>query len=123
MYLEEVDPLTEFLDGIKGKSTKNRYIARFDLFLRNIGMEGDNNKQRSRNFARKARDADWAYNTINQYMRNQRERAERGEISESTVPNFYKPIKLFCESARAILLSVSKTFERSFFTSCFRTSF
>ncbi len=42
VYLEEVDPLTEFLDGIKSKSTKNRYIARFDLFLRNIGMEGHN---------------------------------------------------------------------------------
>ncbi len=103
MYLQEVDPLTEFLDGIKSKSTKNRYVTRFDLFLRTIGMKGDNNRQRSKNFALKARDTDWGYNTINQYMRMQRERAERGEISESTVPNYFKPIKLFCDMNRIAL--------------------
>lgn len=30
-------------------------------------------------------------------MRYQKERAERGEISDSTLPNYYKPIKLLCE--------------------------
>ena len=103
MFLEQVDPLTEFLDGIKSKSTRSRYVPRFDLFLRTIGMEGRNTRERAKNFALKARDTDWAYNTINQYMRMQRERAEKGEISESTVPNYFKPIKLFCDMNRITL--------------------
>jgi len=36
-------------------------------------------------------------------MRHQKERAEKGDISESTVPNFYKPIKLFCEMNDIVL--------------------
>ncbi len=30
-------------------------------------------------------------------MRLQKDRAEKKEISEATVPNYFKPIKLFCE--------------------------
>jgi hypothetical protein len=31
------------------------------------------------------------------FIRYQKSRAEKGEISRSTLPNYYKPIKLFCE--------------------------
>jgi integrase len=40
---------------------------------------------------------------INDYMRYQKERALRKEISESTVPNYYKPIKLFLEMNDIVL--------------------
>lgn len=103
MYLQEVDPLTEFLDGIKSTVTRTKYVMRFDLFLRTIGINGANKRERSKKYALKARDVEWATNTINQYMRMQRERAEKGEISESTVPNYFKPIKLFCEMNRIAL--------------------
>lgn len=92
-----VDPLTEFFDAIKSPLTKNRYEKRLDIFLRHISMEGATLQERAKNFADKARDTQWATYTINEYMRGQKERAERGEISESTIPNYYKPIKLFLE--------------------------
>jgi len=92
-----VDPLTEFFDAIKTPLTKNKYEKRLDLFLKHIGMEGSTLKERARSFADKARDVQWATYVINEYMRFQKERAERGEISESTLMNFYKPIKLFLE--------------------------
>ena len=95
--------MTEFLDGIKSTSTRSRYVPRFDLFLRTIGMEGHDTRERSKNFALKARDTDWATNTINQYMRMQRQRAENEKIKESTVPNYFKPIKLFCDMNRIVL--------------------
>jgi len=54
--------------------------------------------ERASSFARKAKEDDkWATFVINEYMRLQKERAERKEISEATVPNYFKPIKLFCE--------------------------
>jgi hypothetical protein len=40
-------------------------------------------------------------------MRFQKERAEKEEISESTVYHFYKPIKLFCD-VNDILLNWKK---------------
>jgi hypothetical protein len=92
-----VDPLTEFFDAIRSPLTKDRYEKRLDLFLKHIAMEGSTMKERAGNFAVKAKDVEWATRTINDYMRFQKERAQKGEIAESTVPNFFKPIKLFCE--------------------------
>jgi hypothetical protein len=98
-----VDPLIEFFDAIKSQITKRKYEKRLDLFLRHIGIEGDTFEERARNFASKARDVQWATTVINDYMRYQKERALRKEISESTVPNYYKPIKLFLEMNDIIL--------------------
>lgn len=36
-------------------------------------------------------------------MKDQKARADRKEISESTLPNYYKPIKLFCEENNIML--------------------
>ncbi len=99
-----VDPLTEFFEAIRSPLTKDRYERRFDLFLNHIGAEGKDLGERAARFAAKARtDAQWATIMINQYMRYQKERTEKGEISESTLPNFWKPIKLFCEQNDILL--------------------
>jgi len=95
MLTVAVDPLTEFFDAIKSPMTKDRYEKRLDIFLKHIGSEGSTLKERAADFASKAQDTKWATSVINDYMRYQKQRAEKGEISESTVSNFYKPIKLF----------------------------
>ena len=98
MYPEQTDRLTEFYDAIKSPVTKEKYERRLDLFLRHIRVEGSTFNKRASSFARKAKvDNQWATFVINEYMRLQKERAERKEISEATVPNYFKPIKLFCE--------------------------
>ena len=89
--------MTEFFDAIKSPITKRKYEKRLDLFFRHVRIKGSTIKARARNFASKGRDQQWATHVINQYLRYQKERAEKGEISESTLPNYYKPIKLFCE--------------------------
>ena len=94
--LQEVDPLTEFFDSIQNAMTRDRYEKRLALFFKWLKLEGTL-KQQAREFASLAKkDNSWCTQTINEYMRYQRARSERKEISESTVPNFYKPIKLFC---------------------------
>ncbi|MBI3859232.1 MAG: site-specific integrase [Thaumarchaeota archaeon] len=104
MQALEVEPLTEFFEAIHSPITKDRYEKRLDLFFRTIETKGPDLRTRARNFATRAKaDNQWATLVINDYMRKQKERAERKEISESTVPNFFKPIKLFCEMNDIIL--------------------
>jgi hypothetical protein len=45
----------------------------------------------------------WAQDSLIRFMNIQRERARRGEISESTIPNYYKAAKLFCEMNDVVL--------------------
>ena len=97
MYHVSVDPLTEFYDSIRSPVTKDRYKARLDIFLKHIEMDGANLSERAKTFVEKAHDLEWTTFVINNYMRYQKERAEQGEISESTILNFYKPIRLFLE--------------------------
>jgi hypothetical protein len=108
----EPDPLTEFFDAIKNPLTKNSYTKRLTLFFNHLKLEGSF-KDQARQFAKKAKqDPAWATVQINEYMRMQKLRAsntdERGspklkEIEESTLPNYYKPIKLFCEQNDIVL--------------------
>ena len=99
----EVDPLTEFFDAIRNPLTRDRYEKRLALFFNWLKLEG-NLKGQAKIFASQAQhDLKWAAIQINDYMRFQRQRSESGEISESTVPQFYKPIKLFCEQNDIIL--------------------
>ncbi len=92
------DPMTVFRDSIRSPMTKNRYEKRLDLFFKFIQLDGVTVDGRAKAFASRAKsDLDWVTNEIMTYMRSQKERAEKGEISESTISNYYKPIKLFCE--------------------------
>jgi hypothetical protein len=108
----EVEPLTEFFDAIHSPVTKKKYERNLDFFFVSAGIEGKDLKARAGNFTKMAKeDNQWATQVINQHMRKQKERAERKEISEATVPNFLKPIKLFCDM-NDILLNWKKISKR-----------
>ena len=40
---------------------------------------------------------EWVQNNLIQFISYQNDRAKRGEISVSTIPNYYRATKLFCE--------------------------
>src|SRR5579884_2885173 len=88
----ELDPLEEFFSAIKNPLTKDRYEKRLRMFF---------------DFLKKAMQDKpefvWATYKINEYMHFQKLRAEKGEIQESTLPNYYKPIKLFCDENNIVL--------------------
>jgi hypothetical protein len=101
-HKDELDPLTEFFSAIRNPLTRRAYKRRLFLFLDFLLLGGEGQKgnyqKRAREFVLRARkDPLWATIQINEYMRKQKTRAERKEISESTLPNYWKPIKLFCE--------------------------
>jgi hypothetical protein len=70
-----------------------QYERRFVIFLQWLGDANNADL-----FLEKAkRDRKWAESKIIDYVSFQKERVRRGEISDTTVSNFKKPVKLFLE--------------------------
>jgi integrase len=109
----DIDPLTEFFDAIKNSNTKRNYERDLSKFFSSESLKLPGPlKEQAREFSKKAKsDPIWATNQINEYIRYQKLRAEKGEISESNIGNYYKPIRLFCEE-NDILLNWKKISRR-----------
>lgn len=93
----EQDPIANFTYAIKASGTRRHYLAKLKAFFDFTGLEGDLDLQ-SRDFIKRTlRDSNWALASLIKFLTYQKERAERKEITEGTVNNYYKPAKLFCE--------------------------
>lgn len=88
-----------FLYGIKSNETKRKYVTRLELFLNFSKFEGSSINEKCDNFQKftKGNDSEKTTDVILKYMSFQISRANNKEISNSTISNFYKPIKLFCD--------------------------
>lgn len=96
--------MTEFHEAIHTKATKDQYNRRLLLFFDQIEIHGSNLPGRTKTFVSKAKsDTVWATRVINEYLHYQKERAERKEISEATVSQYWKPIKLLLEQNDIVL--------------------
>ena len=94
---EEQDPLAMFLYALKAPETKRQYPRRFKVFLDFLNLEGAFEEQ-TKQFLMKARtNHQWAQDNFMQFIAFQIQRANRKEIAESTISNYYKATKLFCE--------------------------
>jgi hypothetical protein len=89
-------PITDFLDTNLAKLTKYQYIRRLKIFFDSLGLQGSLDKQSRKFLAQANKDRIWAQNGLKYFIRAMKKRAEEGEISESSIRNFYKPVKLFC---------------------------
>jgi len=91
------NPLTVFTYAMKAAESKRQYPKRFKVFLDFLKIEGDLETQ-AKNFIFKAKeDTMWAQQSLMRFIMFQIERAKNGEIAESTIKNYYKATKLFCE--------------------------
>jgi hypothetical protein len=94
---EEENPMTIFMYALKAPESRRQYPQRFKMFLNYLKLEGALEKQ-ARHFLSKARNnPQWAEESFMRFIGFQIERVKRGEISESTISNYYKATKLFCE--------------------------
>src|SRR5919112_2974534 len=67
------------------------------MFLDYLNLKGTI-KEQAKQFLAKARtNPQWAQDNLIQFIAYQNERVSRGEISPSTIPNYYRATKLFCE--------------------------
>lgn len=94
---EERDPMTVFAYALKAPETRRQYPRRFKIFLDFLKLNGAIQDQ-AKQFLFKARqNPSWAESTFMKFIDYQKERSIRREISESTISNYYKATKLFCE--------------------------
>ena len=82
-------------------------IKKLELFLDYSRFEGNSIDEKAENFFKfsKEHGVEEINDLILNYMSYQIERAKRNEISNSTIRNFYKPIKLFCDMNNVIFNS------------------
>lgn len=98
------DPMTLFRDALANPLTRNRYERLLDQFFKFLELDGKTLDERGEKFVKKAkRNPKWVESSIMQWIRHQKERAERKEISTSSLGNYYKPFKVFCEMNDIIL--------------------
>ena len=90
-----------YLYTLKSPVSREKYQARLGKFFDFLGLGGIDAEEKSKNFilATKNNGNQWVFNNILQYMQFHLNRVNRKEITGSTVRNYLKSIKLFCEMA------------------------
>ena len=97
------DPMAVFLYAVKSPESKRQYPRRFKMFLDFLGLGGSLKEQAEEFLNNAKRDPEWVQENLIQFVSHQNDRAKRGEISVSTIPNYYRARKLFCEMNDIVL--------------------
>jgi integrase len=86
---------------MKSPVTREKYQKRLEKFFDFLRLEGTTIEEKSVVFVSLANKEgnDWTFNAVLRFMQFQLDRANRKEITGSTVRNYLKSIKLFCEMA------------------------
>jgi len=100
--IEEFSPYLRFSYALNAPESKRQYPKRFKVFLDYLDLDLGNSsiEERVNKFYYDyiiKKGNKWLENELLKFFRLQNERAERNEISTQTIPNYYKPIKLFCD--------------------------
>lgn len=98
---QDFDSWSLYLYAMKSPVTREKYQKRLEKFFDSLGLEGSTIEEKSIKFVCLAREKGngWTFNAILKFMQFQLDRANRKEITGSTVRNYLKSIKLFCEMA------------------------
>jgi integrase len=93
-----ITPYQRFLYALKAPETKRQYPKRIEIFLNFVGISGSPIEDKLMILYDRAKsNGEWLQNALINFIIYQKERASNGEIKESTIPNYYKPVKLFCD--------------------------
>jgi hypothetical protein len=102
----DTNACSRFEYGIRSHATKQKYTKRLELFFDFNKVEGKDVQRKSENFLKvikNGKNIQKLTDLIIRYMSYHLNRVQNKEISASTVRNYYKPIKLFCEMNNIIL--------------------
>ena len=86
---------------MKSPVTRQKYQKRLEKFFDFLNIRGKTVEEKSKVFVNLGQDEGnvWIFNSVLKFMQYQLDRANRKEITGSTVRNYLKSIKLFCEMA------------------------
>jgi integrase len=96
-------PLALFLSMLGSPESKRQYPKRLQSFFIFLGLEGELHDQSLsfvKQFKNKDSDGEELEKQLLRFANYQKERVGKGEISPSTVPNYFKAVKLFCQANR-----------------------
>jgi hypothetical protein len=95
----QTNPMTNFMYALKAKESKRQYPRRFKMFLDYLELDGITtiNEQAKLFLIKTENDPKWTEQKLMDFISFQLRRVSKGEIVESTIKNYYKAIKLFCE--------------------------
>jgi hypothetical protein len=91
------DPLSVFLYALKAPETKRQYPRRLKVFLDFLKLQGPIEQQSIQFLTLVKQNPQWLQSSLMQFISFQKERARKGEISYSTINNYYKATKLFID--------------------------
>ena len=98
---KESEPYDLFVFAINADQTRQKYITRLKKFLEIIGIDQEKKltiRERCKTFRDKANsENEWLVNVIIQFLQFQKGRVICKEITGSTLRNYVKVLKLFCE--------------------------
>jgi hypothetical protein len=93
-----------FIYALKAPESKIQYPKYLEVFLHFINIEGLNIQEKLYNLYHKAKsDTEYLQDSLFDFIVSKKERASRGEITESTIPNYYKPVNFFCDVNNIII--------------------
>lgn len=92
----QIDPLTNFLFALKAPESKRQYPKRLEVFLNFLNYKGSFEEKVNQFYMQAKKKPNWLYLQLIKFSDYQKTRVKNGEVSESTVPNYFKSIRLFC---------------------------
>lgn len=93
----ESKPLENFLYGMRAQETRRKYVPVVEKFFDFLEFNGTIEQKAEDFMAKASGNNSWVSESLVKFITYQKSRAERGEIAEATVRNFFKPVKLFLE--------------------------
>jgi hypothetical protein len=99
---QALSPYSMFKYSIRSEITRKYYERRLRRFLDFILFKPETTdmEKRCNDFAGQGKqNPNWALNHLIRFLQYQKERVENGEIAASTLRNFVKSLKAFCDSA------------------------
>ena len=97
--VSETNAYSTFLLGLKAPETRRQWPKRLKFFLDYVEIAGNTIEERA-NLLYEIIQKDgslWLQKQLMDFVFFQKRRVENKEIAESTVSNYFKPIKLFCD--------------------------
>jgi integrase len=89
--------MTVFAYALKAPESRRQYPRRLKIFLDYLGLEGGLGEQAEQFYSSAIDNPQWAEDALMDFISYQIQRSKKGEISDSTIPNYYRATKLFCE--------------------------
>ncbi len=83
--------------ALKAPETKRQYPKRLEVFFDFLKLEGSFENKAICFYHQASENPKWLTLQLVRFLQFQKERAAKKEIVESTISNYIKAIKLFCE--------------------------